>query len=239
MNNIKYNTGIYQIVNKINGKRYIGSAVDLRKRKLQHLYHLRNNKHVNKHLQKSYNKYGEKFFKFEIILYCINKDLIFFEQRAIDLYNFKKLYNMSPTAGSLLGIKQSLETINKRRISIIASMKKPESIEKRSMQRIGFKHTPESINKMSKSHMGRKLSLDHKTKISNAHKGKKKSVEHAFNIKKSKLGCLNPNFRYFTNRQINEMIKMRKNGKSYEKISKKFKCAHSTIILKLNKYLSK
>ena len=104
-------SGIYRITNTENGKIYIGSAVNLKQRKSQHLSRLRRNKHWNNHLQHSYNKYGESSFKFDTIMHCLKEHLIFFEQKHIDKYNLKKeLYNLSPTAGSPLGFKHTDET---------------------------------------------------------------------------------------------------------------------------------
>lgn len=51
-------SGIYQIINKSTNKFYIGSAIDLKKRKREHFHHLNHNKHRNKHLQSSWNKHG-------------------------------------------------------------------------------------------------------------------------------------------------------------------------------------
>ena len=60
-------SGIYSITNVENGKMYIGSAVDLNKRKALHLSTLKNKTHHNYFLQKDFNDYGEKNFNFEII----------------------------------------------------------------------------------------------------------------------------------------------------------------------------
>lgn len=59
--------GIYKITNKINGKFYIGSSNNLRKRLQDHKRELRAGKHTNKHLQASWNKYGEDSFDFEVL----------------------------------------------------------------------------------------------------------------------------------------------------------------------------
>jgi len=59
--------GIYKIINIVNNKFYVGSAVDLKRRKTRHFCELRNNKHNNKYLQASWNKYGEKAFVFVVI----------------------------------------------------------------------------------------------------------------------------------------------------------------------------
>lgn len=59
--------GIYKIINVINNKFYVGSAVDFTKRKRRHWWALRSQRHANKHLQAAWNKYGEDAFKFVIV----------------------------------------------------------------------------------------------------------------------------------------------------------------------------
>lgn len=59
---------IYKITNLINGKVIIGQTTRAIKYRWSHyLYCLRKNTHYNKHLQASWNKYGESNFKFELI----------------------------------------------------------------------------------------------------------------------------------------------------------------------------
>jgi len=65
-------TGIYKIVNIVNGKIYIGSALNIYNRifgssSISHLKALKNNNHINKKLQNSFNKYGEDSFEFFIV----------------------------------------------------------------------------------------------------------------------------------------------------------------------------
>jgi group I intron endonuclease len=59
--------GIYKIINVINNKFYVGSAVDLKRRKTRHFSELRNGKHNNKHLQAAWVKYGEQAFVFVVV----------------------------------------------------------------------------------------------------------------------------------------------------------------------------
>lgn len=59
--------GIYKITCTANGKVYIGSTTDMRKRWRAHRSDLRNNKHHNRHLQGAWNKYGNQFFEFEVL----------------------------------------------------------------------------------------------------------------------------------------------------------------------------
>ena len=59
--------GIYKIINIINNKFYVGSAVDLKRRKTRHFSELRNGKHNNRHLQAAWQKYGEAAFIFVVV----------------------------------------------------------------------------------------------------------------------------------------------------------------------------
>lgn len=108
-------SGIYKIVNKLNGKIYIGSAVNLIKRKNQHLHYLRKGTHPNIHLQRSYNKHGEESFIFIIIERCKIQELISKEQFYMN--NLKPQYNICPVAGSSLGRVTTEETKMKMKIS--------------------------------------------------------------------------------------------------------------------------
>ena len=78
--------GIYQILNKVNNKRYIGSTVNLYKRKHQHLKELKNNKHGNRFLQRSWNKYGADAFELTTLIKCAEKDLFFYEDLIVKGY---------------------------------------------------------------------------------------------------------------------------------------------------------
>jgi group I intron endonuclease len=59
--------GIYKIINVVNNKFYVGSAVDFAVRKRKHWWMLRRGTHGNKHLQAAWLKYGEASFTFVIV----------------------------------------------------------------------------------------------------------------------------------------------------------------------------
>lgn len=59
--------GIYKIQNTITLQIYIGLSNDIIKRKKSHISSLLNNKHDNKHLQRSFNKYGINNFQFTVL----------------------------------------------------------------------------------------------------------------------------------------------------------------------------
>mgnify|MGYP003295796585 CR=1 FL=1 len=58
---------IYKIVNKINGKVYIGQSTNIKERWKDHKNRLRKREHVNTYLQHAWDKYGEENFEFEVI----------------------------------------------------------------------------------------------------------------------------------------------------------------------------
>lgn len=101
-------SGVYAIRNKINGKMYIGSSVNIKKRFYEHERLLQANKHHCRYLQHAYKKYGANSFDYMIVYECCeNKDvLLFYEQWFINLYGD---YNTSPTACSPLGTKHTEE----------------------------------------------------------------------------------------------------------------------------------
>lgn len=117
--------GIYRIVNTLTKKYYLGSALDLDRRKKAHLNKLKNNKHHSKKLQNSFNKYGEGVFVFEIMeqVYFPNdysnaikiEYLQCLEQYYLDLYILYKLgYNMSSKT-DYPAVKRTKESLEKAR----------------------------------------------------------------------------------------------------------------------------
>ena len=77
-------TGVYQIKNKVNGKTYIGSSINIEERFINHKRNLIRGTHKNSKLQNAYNKYGSKKFIFEIIEICFKETLHEREQEWID-----------------------------------------------------------------------------------------------------------------------------------------------------------
>ncbi len=90
--------GIYIITNLINKKVYIGSSVRINTRLMSHKYMLRLNEHFNQYLQKSFNKYGENNFSFEVLELCDEYLLVSRENYYIEKYesnNLTKGYNLA------------------------------------------------------------------------------------------------------------------------------------------------
>lgn len=137
--NVLQNTtvsGIYKIVNKINGKYYVGSAVNFKRRWTEHRSKLKRNKHPNPHLQSAYNKYGENNFEYIICELVQIDKLLKIEQIYLDecKKNPKENYVISYCAiAPMLGRKPSEAT--KHKISLA---------------KLGRKHTLETKIKMRK-----------------------------------------------------------------------------------------
>lgn len=88
-------SGIYKIINTLNSYFYIGSSKNIEKRFYTHLNKLKNNKHDNIYLQRSYNKYGN-VFECEILeVVSCEDDLLKVEQEYLDkYYDDEKNYNI-------------------------------------------------------------------------------------------------------------------------------------------------
>jgi group I intron endonuclease len=98
--------------NKVNGKSYIGSSVDLDRRFSQY-YRPSELKKDNMPIYKAILKHGHSNFSLEILEYCDRDSVIAREQYYLD--HLKGEYNISPTAGSRLGSCASEETRKKMR----------------------------------------------------------------------------------------------------------------------------
>jgi len=190
------NTGIYEIVNTTNGKRYVGSAVNFSERWKGHRLGLKKGKHHSRALQRAHDKYGLGVFHFRKLLICSRENLIMYEQIAMD--GLRPEYNTCKVAGSALGLTHTPETRakmsaahvgHKRNIGRKAS---PEARAKMSASRIGKRQSPESVEKRAAIIRGRKMSPEACAKNSEAQKGKRISAEHRAKISAALIGRKRP-----------------------------------------------
>lgn len=175
-------SGIYLIINNTDIKSYVGSASDITRRFTNHLYNLRHNKHYNKHLQSSWNKYGESNFEFHVIEYCPKEKLIEREQFYLDIFQTCKSengFNKNPKAESCLGVKHSKEA-NERKSkrqkghTWCRGMKMPEEFKKKISEIMkgnkygSFERSEADKKRLREMNKGRKFSNETKEKMSKA-----------------------------------------------------------------------
>ena len=124
-------SGIYKIINKVNGKYYVGSSNDIIDRWRAHRRELRYGNHVNDHLQKSWNKYGKQSFDFIIVETTEPKRemLISTEQTYLNIAKLNKdgCYNMNFAA---TGADPDDYVIEKLRAKSLALWKTPDYAQK-------------------------------------------------------------------------------------------------------------
>lgn len=166
-------SAIYGILNLVNGKIYIGSAVEVSNRLRTHKSRLNLNKHPSKHLQAAYNEYGDFAFEFIVLEYCDKDQLLEREAYWFELTNCcdpECGYNKRKTPNSNLGLKlgpaseerkKKLSEIHKGRIITL------EQREKIRNSLTGFKHTEETKAKVAASSK-RPSSIEKKLKIGEA-----------------------------------------------------------------------
>lgn len=90
--------GLYAIIHVPTNKAYVGSSVNIQRRKKEHLRMLRNGSHHCAYLQNAWAKYGEKEFVFKQILQTVDKDSARdLEQAFLDCF-FDDLFNANSSA---------------------------------------------------------------------------------------------------------------------------------------------
>ena len=165
----KGKSGIYRWTNLVNGSTYIGSAIDLTNRFYSY-YNLDHLAKVKMVINRALKKYSHSNFSLEILEYCAKSDVIVREQYYFDLLNPE--YNIFQVAGSSLGFKHSLETL-----------------EKLSALQTGRVLSEETRAKLSKAHKGKPLSEKALAKLI----GRKQSEETKAKMRASALCRLNHN----------------------------------------------
>ena len=129
--------GVYEIRSVVDGRRYVGSSVNMARRWKEHRLRLDSGKHGNLHLQRAWKKYGSEKFEFSVLVGCHADSVLLYEQMYLDALSPE--FNLCRVAGSCLGVKR-----------------RRESIEAMRQKRIGLRWTASTKRKISESLSGRK-----------------------------------------------------------------------------------
>ena len=169
-------SGIYAFFNNVNGKCYVGSAVNLGLRFRHHITKLRGNKHKNKHFQSAWNKYGEHSFSWCVLEIVWDMSTLI-AREAEWIATFENVYNKA-TAGNGYGVVPSEE--KREKISTALKQRYSEDSDFRESQAAMLSqvsNTPEE--KKRRSDYRKKMWKDpvYRAKMIAASKGKKRSEE--------------------------------------------------------------
>lgn len=172
------NSGVYEIVNLVNGKRYVGSSVHMPARWTAHQRLLRRGGHHSLKLQRAWNKYGAGAFQFNPIIVCArSRDaLLTYEGACFKAFNPE--YNICRDPRSRLGVPHSVEARAKisaagmgRRPTLgmklgsgpkLSAALKGRAKPPRTVEHTARIHTPLTHAKISAALMGNKICLGHK-----------------------------------------------------------------------------
>lgn len=179
--------GVYKIINSVNGRSYIGSSIDIKKRYGVHMSKLRYDKHNNKSLQQDFNLLGEEVFSLEVVEKFTGDDLSELrdmEQLYLEAeFQTGNLYNEKPCAmGQGFGehnplYGRRLSEDHRKKIGVASKKYATEDRMNYMRSKItttmhGKTHTKETKARMSAAHKGRTHSEDSKElmRINNANK---------------------------------------------------------------------
>ena len=129
----------------VNGKMYIGQAVDIERRWRHHKNKLRGNDHDNEHLQRAWNKYKEDNFEFTIICECEENQL---NTKEIDYIAKLKTYDRDFGYNKTYGGEGGRPTEETRR-------KQSEAAKGENHHMFGKHHSEEAKRKQSEAKKGK------------------------------------------------------------------------------------
>lgn len=176
-------SGIYKIINKTNNHYYVGSSTDiLKKRWSQHKKDLQNGKHYNKHLQKAWDKYGEKNFDWIVVEKVNPKNLLIIEQTYLNTAKSEKekCYNQSFVAGRIEMTDDLKKRLSQSHTGKIHTEETKQKISKHNAKTMLGKHHPREIKERISKKMrgiknpffGKHHTDEVKKKLSNSRMGK-------------------------------------------------------------------
>jgi len=212
--------GIYKITNLVSGKLYIGQSINIPSRRDAHFEALRSKRHYNSHLQKSFDKYGEKNFIFAIIEECELLDAreiywIKYFKSADRFYGYNLSYGgtkfkMTQEIKAKISDGMKVFYINNSEVK----QKLSNKMKGNGNNFYGKKHSKETVALITSKNKGRKMPLEEKARrCKNLREnppnlGRKFSEVAKKNMSKSHIGKKACNKIEFSNEQIENIVEL-------------------------------
>jgi len=207
---------IYRIINKIDGKSYIGQyCKDNPKQRFTNHKSRARKEDSTEYLYRAIRKHGLENFDFTLICVCDNNELNDLEIKYIKEFNTfgQNGYNMTIGGQGIKNYKHTPETIERLRVSSTGKFPdeetrkriseglmghgcSEETREKLRKASTGVSKKPETIEKLRLVSTGRVVSKETGEKLSKALSGKHKSKEHIDKIKAIKRKLLPEDIQY-------------------------------------------
>jgi hypothetical protein len=231
---------IYRIINKLNGKSYVGKwHLDSPKGRFStHKRNARNEKN-QEHFYRAIRKDGVENFDFTLICVCRNEDLVDLEKKYIEEFDTfgPNGYNMTSGGEGIPGYRHTPETIERLRDlntgrhpdakirQRISDGLKGHHVSEKTREKLriastGVPKSAETLKKISEGGKGRVKSKEERENISRGLKGKPKSKAHIDKVKEAKRKLSPEDVKY---------IRENPDNLSGVQLSEKFQCSRSSI----------
>lgn len=225
---------VYSITNIANNKKYIGSTKDFNKRISQHLYNLRNNIHINIYLQRSFNKYEEKCFVFDVIEIVDDISQLLIREdfyiNSLNARNYKYGYNLAnASGGDVISnhpnnsiIREKISNAMKLRWNNMSTIDRDKWIESHSGVNNGMfgKNHNDKTRELIKSKLtGRKLSNETKLNMKQSFTDERRA--QLSELAKHKTRELNPFYGKHHSTKTKELISKKNKERNFTPSNKK------------------
>lgn len=225
-------SGIYEITFTGNKRKYIGSAHNPKRRKVEHLSMLRRSTHPNIIMQRCFDIYGESSFNFRMVETCDKNTLIEREQFHIDRMTKEQRMNICLVAGNTAGRKHSEKTKDLIRKKALGRKLPPRTQEYRDAISRRFKNqqlSPEHMAALQKGRSERVYTDDQRLAISEKLKEGYKNGKRSRVKKEGHKNKIGKAFAKLTDDEVREIRKLKSEGYTCKSLALQFNSNAGTI----------